>query len=350
MTALLFITVVLAWGFTWFAIKLQLGVVAPEISIFWRFALATALIWTGLAGAGRLQRVHWRQHGWFAAMGICLFCLNYILTYAAIGHIASGVASVIFTMVTVFNPLNQWLFRGQRPSRRVLAAALLGMVGIILLFGDTFAGIAVDAGSALGVALQLAAAFVFSLGNLASLRATASGTDLANAVARAMSWGTVFLAAFGLARGAAFAIDPSPAYLLSLVYLAVVGTIAAFLAYLSLVRRLGADRAAYVTVLYPVVALAVSSAFEAYRWSAWSIMGLALVGLGDIVLFAPLPLRRSAATRSIRLCGLLAITEAMRRPSWKAEWRERSAEHECLIAGQPRTILDPGTTQEAPTS
>src|SRR5262249_31941992 len=81
-------------------------------------------------------------------------------------------------------------------------------------------------------------------------------------------------------------IDPSPAYLLSLGYLAVVGTLAAFLAYLSLVERLGADRAAYVTVLYPVVALAVSSAFEAYRWSAWSITGLALVGLGDIVLFA----------------------------------------------------------------
>ncbi|UVO32656.1 DMT family transporter [Bradyrhizobium arachidis] len=294
MTALLFITVVLAWGFTWFAIKLQLGVVAPEVSILWRFVLATALIWAGLAATGRLQRVDPRQHGWFAAMGVCLFCLNYILTYAAIGHIASGVASVIVTTVTIFNPLNQWLFRRQRPSRQVLGAALLGMIGIMLLFGEAFAGVAVDAGTALGVALQLAAALVFSLGNFASLRATADGTDLPNAVARAMSWGTVFLALFCLARGAAFVIAPSPGYLLSLLYLAVVGTIAAFLAYLSLLARLGADRAAYVTVLYPAVALAVSSSFEAYHWSLWSITGLALVGLGNIVLFLRLPPSRAA--------------------------------------------------------
>ncbi|MGV7214980.1 DMT family transporter [Bradyrhizobium sp. UFLA05-112] len=294
MTALLFITVVLAWGFTWFAIKLQLGIVAPEISILWRFALATALMWAGLAATGRLQRVDLQQHGWFAAMGICLFCVNYILTYAAIGHVASGVASVIFTTVTIFNPLNQWLFRGERPSRRILSAGLLGMVGIILLFGEAFAGVAVDAGTALGVALQLAAALVFSLGNFASLRATANGTNLPNAVARAMTWGTVFLALFCLAQGAAFVIDPSPTYLLSLLYLAVIGTIAAFLAYLSLVARLGADRAAYVTVLYPVVALAVSSAFEAYPWSPWSITGLALVGLGNVVLFVRLPPSRAA--------------------------------------------------------
>jgi drug/metabolite transporter (DMT)-like permease len=293
MTALLFVTVVIAWGFTWFAIKLQLGIVAPEVSILWRFVLATALIWIGLAAAGRLQRVRWRQHGWFVAMGVCLFSVNYILTYAAIGYIASGVAAVIFTMVTIFNPFNEWLVRGRGPSRRVLAAATLGISGIILLFGGEFAGVAHDDGTAVGIILQLAGALVFSLGNVASLRATADGTDLPNAVARAMAWGTVLLALFALARGATFVIDPSPAYLISLAYLAVVGTIAAFLAYLALVARLGPGRAAYVTVLYPVVALAVSSAFESYRWTPWAITGLGLVGLGNIVLFVRLPLRRA---------------------------------------------------------
>lgn len=299
MSALLFATVVFCWGFTWYAIALQLGSVAPEVSILWRFLLAAAVFWAGLAATGRLRRARARQHLWFAAMGLTLFGLNFLLVYGATLYVASGIVSVVFTLSTVFNAFNQWLFLGRRPSPRVLLGGLLGTAGVGLLFGEAFLHVAVGSEAALGVALVLLGTYVFSLGNLVSLRVTGpgmgEGIDLPNAIARGMTWGALFLALFALARGSAFVVEWTPVYLLSLLYLAVPGSVVAFLAYLSLLRRVGADRAAYATVLFPVVALTVSTLFEGYLWTPWSLAGLPLVLLGNLVIFARLPERRGAA-------------------------------------------------------
>lgn len=286
MPALLFATVVCCWGFTWYAISLQLGSVAPEVSILWRFLLAAAVLWSSLAMTGRLQRARPAQHLWFAAMGVTLFCLNFLLVYAATLYIVSGIVSVVFTLSTVFNALNRWLFLKQAPTPRVVFGSLVGTGGVALLFGEAFLHVAVGTEAALGVALVLLGTYVFSLGNLVSLRVTGPQLDLPNAVARGMTWGAALLALFALARGSAFAIEPTAAYLLSLAYLAVPGSVVAFLAYLSLVRRIGAERAAYATVLFPVVALTVSTVFEDYRWTTWSLAGPPLVLLGNLVIFA----------------------------------------------------------------
>jgi len=305
-SALLFATVVFCWGFTWYAIALQLGSVAPEVSILWRFLLAAAVFWAGLAVTGRLRRARARQHLWFAAMGLTLFGLNFLLVYGATLYVASGIVSVVFTLSTVFNAFNQWLFLGRRPSPRVLLGGLLGTAGVGLLFGEAFLHVAVGSEAALGVALVLLGTYVFSLGNLVSLRVTGPGAgpgpeegagkgiDLPNAIARGMTWGALFLALFALARGSAFVVEWTPVYLLSLLYLAVPGSVVAFLAYLSLLRRVGADRAAYATVLFPVVALTVSTLFEGYLWTPWSLAGLPLVLLGNLVIFARLPVKSGA--------------------------------------------------------
>lgn len=305
MSALLFATVVFCWGFTWYAIALQLGSVAPEVSILWRFLLAAAVFWAGLAVTGRLRRARPRQHLWFAAMGLTLFGLNFLLVYGATLYVASGIVSVVFTLSTVFNAFNQWLFLGRRPSPRVLLGGLLGTGGVGLLFGEAFLHVAVGSEAALGVALVLLGTYVFSLGNLVSLRVTGpgagpgAGIDLPNAIARGMTWGALFLALFALARGSDFVVEWTPVYLLSLLYLAVPGSVVAFLAYLSLLRRVGADRAAYATVLFPVVALTVSTVFEGYLWTPWSLAGLPLVLLGNLVIFARLPERARGASRKL---------------------------------------------------
>lgn len=305
MSALLFATVVFCWGFTWYAIALQLGSVAPEVSILWRFLLAAAVFWAGLAVTGRLRRARPRQHLWFAAMGLTLFGLNFLLVYGATLYVASGIVSVVFTLSTVFNAFNQWLFLGRRPSPRVLLGGLLGTGGVGLLFGEAFLHVAVGSEAALGVALVLLGTYVFSLGNLVSLRVTGpgagpgAGIDLPNAIARGMTWGALFLALFALARGSAFVVEWTPVYLLSLLYLAVPGSVVAFLAYLSLLRRVGADRAAYATVLFPVVALTVSTVFEGYLWTPWSLAGLPLVLLGNLVIFARLPARGREASAGL---------------------------------------------------
>ncbi len=288
MTAGLFAAVVVAWGFSWFAIKQQLGSVAPEISILWRFVAAAAVLWGGLAATGRLKRVAAAQHRWFAAMGLCLFSANFLLIYEASQYVASGVVSVVFTAATVFNAANRWVLLGQAPSPRILAGAALGMTGVGLLFGEALSGTSLAGGAMLGIALALAGTYVFSLGNLVSARL--AGIDLPNAVARGMLWGVAFLALAALAAGSPVTIEPTARYLVSLAYLAVPGSVVGFLAYLSLIARVGAERAAYATVLFPVVALAMSTALEGYRWTPWAAAGLPLILLGNVMIFARLPI------------------------------------------------------------
>ena len=295
-TPLLFASVVVAWGLTWYAIKLQLGPTPPETSIFWRFFLASAAMWAGLAATGRLKRAPWRGHLWLLALGIVLFSGNFLCFYNAERFTPSGVVAVVFAIAPAFNVVNLWLLRGVRLGLNAILGAALGALGVACLFADQLAAAAAAGGAPLGVALALAGAYCFSLGNFVSQPATRAAGDLPNAVARAMTWGTAILAAAVAARGLSFKPTLTPAYLCGLVYLAAIGSVFGFLAYLALVARVGPARAAYTTVLSPVIALAVSSLLEGYVWSRWALVGAPLILLGEVVMFGP-PLGRVLAWR-----------------------------------------------------
>lgn len=286
MQAVLFSIVVLAWGLTWYAIRLQLGATPDVVSIFWRFALAAVLLWGGLAATGRLKPVRWRQHGWFAVLGITLFSCNFMLFYGAEKTVASGLVSVIFSMATIFNAFNQWFFKGVKPALRVVFGAMMGVAGVVCLFSDQLSLTAHHA-ELIGILLSLAGTYSFSLGNLASTRATATGVDLPNAVVRGMSWGLVFLAFVILLQGHSFLPVLTKSYSAGLVYLSVIGTIVGFLVYLSLVAKMGPAKAAYTTVLSPIVAVAVSVVLEHLSWTTANCFGVVLVLCGNVVIFTP---------------------------------------------------------------
>src|SRR5262245_49124441 len=129
MTAFLYVVLVISWGFSWYAIKLQLGVVAPEVSVCYRFALAALVLWTGLAVTGRIQSARWSDHPRFALMAAFLFGLNFMLMYEATHYVTSGVVAVLFSTASVFNVINQWIFLRQRPKPRILLGAALGVAG-----------------------------------------------------------------------------------------------------------------------------------------------------------------------------------------------------------------------------
>lgn len=286
MPTLLFTTVALAWGFTWYAIHLQLGPTPDIVSIFWRFVAAAGFMWFGLAVTGRIKAVPLRQHSWFAAMGFTLFSGNFVCLYAAEHYIPSGLVAVIFSMASVFNAANQWCFWGIRPSLRALLGASVGVLGVAFLFGNHISD--VDQGHYMrGVFLALAGTYLFSMGNVASGQAICDRVNLPNTVARGMSWGAIFLAVVIIVQEKSFLPHVTKAYLGGLVYLAVIGSVIGFLAYLSLVARIGATKAAYVTVVSPVIALAVSSSLEDYSWALLSSMGIALVIIGNIIIFSP---------------------------------------------------------------
>lgn len=286
MQTLLFTTVALAWGFTWYAIHLQLGPTPDVVSIFWRFVVAAGIMWLGLAVTGRARAAPLKRHFWFAALGITLFSGNFLCLYAAEHDMPSGLVAVIFSMASVFNGFNQWCFRGIRPALHILLGATSGIIGMVFLFADQIS-LASSGHYVLGVLFSLAGTYLFSLGNLVSGRASAENITLPNAIARGMSWGAALLAVVILIQRHSFIPQISTPYLGGLVYLAFIGSVVGFLAYLSLVAQIGAAKAAYATVISPVVALVVSAALEGYNWTPSSLVGVALVIAGNVIIFIP---------------------------------------------------------------
>lgn len=287
MTAVLFVINVLVWGFTWIAITFQLGEAPVEVAIAYRFLLAAVALFAVLAAVGRLHRIPWRHQPYLALAGLCMFCLNYVLIYPGTGLIASGLVALLFSTSTIFNAVNSAVFYGDRISGRVITGALLGIGGLGCLVARDLIGLELGSSLLIGVGLVLVGTYSFSLGNMVSRRNTGAGLDLATSVAWSMAWGTVFLTGYALARGRPFPLDLSPSFLVALAYLAIPGSAVGFLTYLELVRRLGPSRAAFTTVVYPVIALAVSTVFEDYRWTLYGALGLVLILMGNVLVFVP---------------------------------------------------------------
>lgn len=275
----------LVWGSTWYAIKFQLGVVAPDVSVVYRFALASLLLLAYCYFSNRSLRFSVRDHAFMALQGLLLFGLNYVIFYWASGLMTSGLIAVIFSTIVLLNIFLSAVFFGQRMEPLVVAGACLGLAGIGLVFWPELATMQ-PASSGYGIALSLLGTLVASLGNMTSVRNQRQGLPVIQSNAFGMGYGAALMAVWALARGAEFTYDPSPGYTVSLLYLAVFGSIVAFGSYLTLLGRVGAGRAAYATVVFPVVALAISTAFEGYIWTLASLTGVTLVLLGNLLVVA----------------------------------------------------------------
>jgi drug/metabolite transporter (DMT)-like permease len=280
-TPLIYAVVVLIWGTTWYAIKFQLGVVAPEVSLVYRFGIAAVCVFAFARTTGSPLMLSWRDHRYVALQGATLFCLNYWLTYLSTQYLTSGLVAVLFTSIIFFNLVNSRLVFGATVERRVLVAAGAGVLGVALLFLPELRAALHDAGILHGAGLALAATYVASLGNMAAMRNTRGGLPVVTVNAYGMAYGAIGLAAIAMFRGTPVAFDMRWPYLVSLLYLSLAGTSLAFGLYLALLKRIGAARAAYTSVLFPVVALTVSTLFESYRWTLPAVVGLAVLVAGN---------------------------------------------------------------------
>ncbi len=280
-SAVIYAIVVLIWGTTWYAIKFQLGVVAPEISLVYRFGLAAICVFAYAHATGSSLRLSWRDHRYVAIQGATLFCLNYWMTYLSTQYLTSGLVAVLFTSIIFFNLVNSRLIFGTPVERRVLVAAAAGMLGVALLFLPELQAALGDRSIIHGALLALAATYVASLGNMAAMRNTQGGLPVVTVNAYGMAYGAIGLAVIAAIRGTPLAFDPHWPYVLSLLYLSLAGTSLAFGLYLALLKRIGAARAAYTSVLFPVVALTVSTIYEDYRWSLPAFIGLAVLIAGN---------------------------------------------------------------------
>lgn len=280
--AALYVVTVLIWGSTWFAIEFQLGDVAPEVSIAYRYAGAAVLLFAWCRARGLTLRFEARAHGWFALLGVLMFCVNYILAYRAQIYITSALSAIAFSTMLWMNIINARLFFGLQPSGRVLGGAALGIVGIVVLFAPRIDEISLTGGVFLGSILAMLGALVASFGNMASQAAQRRKLPVIQSNAWGMFYGALLNTGIAAASGHEFAFDWSAGYVVSLIYLAAFGSVVAFGAYLTLLGRIGAHRAGYAMVMFPVVALVLSALFEGMVVDLLTVAGVLLVLIGNL--------------------------------------------------------------------
>ncbi len=280
-------TTVVIWGTTWIALKYQVGSVVPELSVAYRFAIAAALVFTWALLSRQRLLFGWRVHLLLVVMGACMFCFNFYFFYRAAAFLTSGLLAVVFSLAVVLNIINGRILFGRRAAPRTLLAAALGLAGIGALFWPEVRSVDLADAGFMGLLLSLAGTLCFSLGNMASARAQTEGLPVVSCNAWGMAYGAVIMFALALVNGTPFTFDSGLPYVTSLLYLAVFGSVFAFGAYLTLLGRIGADRAAYATVLFPLVALAISTVVEDYVWTPIALVGVVLVLAGNLLVLLP---------------------------------------------------------------
>lgn len=294
MSAFLYLTTVLIWGTTFFAITFQVNEVPVLQSVFYRFFIATLVMWAISLVRGAVRGFALQDHLRFVGIGLFMFSLNYALVYMATLHAVSGLVSVIFSTLIVFNSLQLWLFYREKPEQKLMLGALFGIVGIGSLFVEEFIGESVDAELALGVMLAFAATMCASTGNVIARGIHDRGINVMNANTWGMTYGSLFLLLAVFLSGESWQFSTQPSFIVALLYLSVFGTVIAFFAYLTLMARIGGPRAAYITILFALVALLLSTLFEDMQWTAPKLIGVAMILLGNFLI---LPKRVKAESR-----------------------------------------------------
>ena len=296
----LYAVTVLVWGTTWIGIEYQLGTVSPEVSVFYRFALAALLLFSWCAAKGHTLRFSAGAHVRFLMLGLLLFCLNYILTYHAQQYVTSALTAICFSTMLWMNIINSRIFFGTRAGKKIVTGSMFGVAGIVILFLPQVEALSLSDASFYGAVLCGIGAFLASLGNMVSQGAQRQGLPIIQSNAWGMLYGAIATGGIALAQGKPFVFDWSAGYIVSLLYLAVFGSIVGFGAYLSLLGRIGAPKAGYAMVMFPVVAVIVSFFFEGLDLGWNVLLGIALVIFGNILI---LRMKDESASEK-RLSGL----------------------------------------------
>ncbi len=283
MNAILYGLMIFVWGFSWIAIKWQEGDTPTEVSIFYRFAIAAVFMFVFGVVFQKLQATTKRQHLFFALQGLCLFCCNFLAFYSSTHYIASGLTAVVMATAPLFNAVHGKLIYGTAIKANFWLGVTVGLAGIGLLFGADLIQANWSTELLYGLLFSLLGTWCFSMGNMISVHNSRNQIQPYTATCYAMMYGCVALLIIINLNGHSLDVDMSPRYAASLLYLAIPASVIGFTVYLMLVDRLGANQAAYLLLITPIVALATSSFFEGYNWTLYSTLGLALVIAGNLM-------------------------------------------------------------------
>lgn len=282
--SILYFVTVLIWGTTWYAIKIQTIYAPAEISILYR-AFFSALIMLIVARLFRCKfNFDFKDHIFLCLLGMSIFSLHFLYIFEAATFIISGLVSLVFSCVSFLSIINNYIFFRSAPRWNVICGAVIGIAGLTVFFWHELTDISVAKSTMLGIYNAAIGAVIFSLGGVISKRNNIKGLEIVPSMAMALTYGFIAIAAYTIIKGSNLVVPMNYSYWWALFYLVIAGSVIGYFSYLSLVKNIGPELAGYATVIFPVVALVVSSIFEGYEWSVVDFIGFSLVALGNILI------------------------------------------------------------------
>ncbi|MDG0817285.1 DMT family transporter [Bdellovibrio svalbardensis] len=283
MNLILYTICTLIWGSTWLVITFQVDGASPITSVFWRFLLSAVLLLAFCALTKKDLRYGKKDHLLFIGQGVLLFSVNYMLTYLSETMVSSGMTAIAFTTLIYYNMFGMWYFFGKPITKNVILGSVLGGAGLFFLFANEILHFDSSSKTVWGLLLSFIATLSASMGNMISQKNYRKGIPVVITNTYGMLYGSIFTLFTALALQENLAIPMTGKFLGALLYLSLFGSVIAFGAYLTLAGRIGAEKAAYTSVLSPVIALTLSSFFEGFKWTPYIVVGVILCFLGNII-------------------------------------------------------------------
>ena len=280
---ILFLITLFCWSPTWYLIKFQLGYVDPLLSVFYRFLIAAIIIFIYLILKKKNLKFSISYHFWFLFFGTCLYSINYVFFYLSNTYLISAFPAIVFSTVVIMNILGETFYFKKKPSSKTLIGAIIGMIGVIVIFNDEIFNFSLEQGTHIGLFLAMIGTFCASTGNMVHQRNLNNNFPPIQTIAYAMLYGSLVTFLITKARGAELLFEYSLSYIGSLLYLSIFGSIFAFISYLKLLEKVGPGRAGYVGVVMPVLALIISTIFERLEWQIDLIIGLPILIIGAVL-------------------------------------------------------------------
>ena len=271
----LYIFLCIVWGSTWLFIKVGYGGLGAFNVAALRFFLAGALF-VPLVPLFRARwprtREEWLLVWW---VGLAMFAADYGLIYWSEQFIDSGLTAIVFAtmpLMTIFMA-HAYLGSDERITMRKLGGTVGAFLGVIVLFWDR---VRLDASHTGPMAAVVAAAACAAAASVASKQ---HGAALHPAALNAPSMlvGAFMLLAVSFAVGDGFALPHDAATWGAVAYLAVVGSVLAFLAYFTLLKSWSVTSLSFITVFTPVVALLLGFIFLDERPTIMTAIGAVLI-------------------------------------------------------------------------
>ncbi len=274
---ILFLIPSLIWGSTWYAIKFQIGDTDPLFSVGYRFILA-GLILVLYSKLRKLNmRFSGRDHLLMALQGACLFGFNYWLVYMSEEHLTSGLVAVIFSGLIFMNVFLNALILKAPIRKNVVFGGIIGILGVALIFKDELRVFDFSDQNFIAFLMAVGSVMLASTGNILSAFNQKKKIPVVQSNAYGMLYGATFVTAIALISGKPLIFDFNMPYMASLMYLSIFGSVIAFTTYLNLLGKVGPDKAGYISLVMPVIALLLSTILEGYQWTAYGLVGLAMI-------------------------------------------------------------------------